>query len=110
MARGPLFSTDVKGLVLAVKAAPKASRDAILGVMATPDGYALKVAVTAAPDKGKANAAVAVLVAKALDVPKSAVSVISGATDRRKLLRIAGDPVELAARTEKYLGDNFRTG
>jgi uncharacterized protein (TIGR00251 family) len=99
----PLFSADGDGLVLAVKAAPKASRDAIVGVMATPEGQALKVAVTAAPDKGKANAAVAALIAKALHVPKSAVSVISGATDRRKLLRIMGDPVQLSTLAQKWI-------
>ncbi|TAL04507.1 MAG: DUF167 domain-containing protein [Rhodospirillaceae bacterium] len=103
MPQGPLFSADGDGLVLAVKAAPKASRNAIIGIMATPDGQALKVAVTAAPDKGKANAAVAALVAKALHVPKSAVSVISGATDRRKLLRISGDPARLSALAQKWI-------
>lgn len=92
-----LFSTDTEGLLLAVKAAPKASRDAIIGVMATPDGHVLKVAVTAAPDKGKANAAVSAVVAKAFGVAKGAVSLVSGATDRRKLFRITGDPATLAA-------------
>jgi uncharacterized protein YggU (UPF0235/DUF167 family) len=100
---GALFSTDAAGLVLAVKAAPKASRDAILGVMATPDGHALKVAVTAAPDKNKANVAVAALVAKALGVPKSAVQVIAGATDRRKLLHVDGDPAALSALAQKWM-------
>jgi uncharacterized protein (TIGR00251 family) len=98
----PLFSADAQGLLLAVKAAPKASRDAIVGVMATPDGEALKVAVTAPADKGKANAAVAQVVAKAFGVPKSAVTIVSGATDRRKLLRISGDPAALATLAQKW--------
>jgi uncharacterized protein (TIGR00251 family) len=98
-----LFSTDARGLVLAVKAAPKASRDAIVGVMATPDGQALKVAVTAPADKGKANAAVAQVVAKAFGVPKSAVTIVSGATDRRKLVRISGDPAALSTLAQKWM-------
>ncbi len=97
-----MFSTDASGLILSVKAQPKASRDCIVGVMATPEGHSLKVAVTAAPDKGKANAAIAALVAKAFDVPKTAVSVIAGASDRRKVLRIAGDPKTLAARAQQW--------
>ena len=98
-----LFSTDADGLVLAVKAAPKSSRDAILGVMATPDGHALKVAVTAAPDKNKANLAVAALIAKAFGVSKSAVRVVAGATDRRKLLHVDGDPAVLSALAQKWI-------
>jgi uncharacterized protein (TIGR00251 family) len=100
---GALFSTDARGLLLAVKAAPKASRDAVIGVMATPDGQALKIAVTAPPDKGKANAAVSAVVAKAFGVSKSAVSIVSGATDRRKLLHINGDPIALAGIAQKWM-------
>jgi uncharacterized protein YggU (UPF0235/DUF167 family) len=44
------------------------------------------------PDKGKANTAVVTLLAKALDVPKSAIAVTSGETARLKTVRIAGDP------------------
>jgi uncharacterized protein (TIGR00251 family) len=91
-----VFTADATGGVLAVKAAPKASRDAILGVMPTVDGHALKVAVTAPADKGKANEAVVALVAEAFRVPKRAVSVIAGTTDRSKLLRIDGDPLALS--------------
>jgi uncharacterized protein YggU (UPF0235/DUF167 family) len=65
------------------------------------DGSAvLRVRVGAVPDKGKANAAVVALVAKALGVPKSAVSVTSGETARLKTLTITGDGVALAALIE----------
>ena len=98
MSRAPraVFTPNATGGVLAVKAAPKASRDAILGPMPTVDGHALKIAVTAPADKGKANEAVIALVAAAFRVPKSAVSVIAGTTDRSKLLRIDGDPLALS--------------
>ena len=51
----------------------------------------LRVRVSAVPDKGKANAAVVALLAKALGVPKSAVSVVSGETSRMKTLDVVGD-------------------
>jgi uncharacterized protein len=65
------------------------------------DGNAvLRVRVSAVPDKGKANAAVVALIAKALDVPKSAVSVTSGETARLKTLALVGDGAALAARID----------
>lgn len=66
------------------------------------DGSAvLRMRVKAVPDKGKANAAVVALVAKALGVPKSAVSVVSGETARLKTLAVVGDGAVLI----KALGD-----
>jgi uncharacterized protein YggU (UPF0235/DUF167 family) len=46
--------------------------------------------VTVAPEGGKANAAVCVVVAQALGVPKSSVRVVRGDTARHKILRIEG--------------------
>ena len=67
------------------------------------DGSAvIRVRVTAVPDKGKANAAVIVLLAKALGVPKSAISVVSGETARLKTIAVAGDPAVLAGRVEAF--------
>jgi uncharacterized protein YggU (UPF0235/DUF167 family) len=67
------------------------------------DGSAvIRVRVTAVPDKGKANAAVIVLLAKALGVPKSAISVVSGETARLKTIAVAGDPAVLAGRIEAF--------
>jgi uncharacterized protein len=60
----------------------------------------LRVRVSAVPDKGKANAAVVALLARAFDVPKSAVSLVSGETARQKTLAIAGDAGRLAAAIE----------
>ena len=91
------FRADTEGLVITVRVSPKASRDAVTGVMATPEGQALKIAVTAPPDKGKANAAVCALLAKTFKVAKSSVAVVNGETDRRKVLRVMGDPLALSA-------------
>jgi len=65
---------------------PRASR-AKLGPIH--DGR-LKVAVTAPPVDGEANAAVIETLAKALGVAKGAVEVIAGASSRRKTVRVAG--------------------
>jgi uncharacterized protein YggU (UPF0235/DUF167 family) len=55
----------------------------------------LRVRVNAVPDKGKANAAVVALLARALGVPKSAISVASGETARLKTLDVVGDGAAL---------------
>jgi len=52
----------------------------------------LKARVSAVAEKGKANKALIALVAKSLGVAKSSVSLTSGETSRKKILRIDGDP------------------
>jgi uncharacterized protein YggU (UPF0235/DUF167 family) len=61
---------------------------------------ALKVAVTTIPEGGKANAAVIALLAKSWRVPKSSITIRSGATAQRKILRIEGDGAALMRRIE----------
>ena len=65
---------------------PRASRERIGPVI---DGR-LKVAVTAPPVEGEANAAVCMLLAKALGVARGAVTVVRGDTGRRKTVRVVG--------------------
>ncbi len=96
------FRADPDGLVITARVSPKASRNAVQGAMPTPDGQALKIAVTAPPDKGKANAAVVALLAKTFGVAKSSVTVLAGETDRRKVLRIAGEPAALSAIAQQW--------
>ena len=87
------------GLSLFVRVTPNAGRDAIEGVELRDDGSAvLRLRVKAVPDKGKANAAVIALLAKALGVPKSAITLVSGETARLKTLNVTGDATELAKR------------
>lgn len=65
---------------------PRASCDEIVGWQ---DG-ALRLRVTAPPVEGAANRAVEALVARALGVAPSRVSVVRGARGREKLVRITG--------------------
>lgn len=88
---------------LALRVTPKASRNRIEGVVGEADGgAALKVSVTAAPEDGKANAAVIALLAKSWKIAKSAFTITAGATDRRKLLFIATDADYLRGRIAEY--------
>ena len=73
-----------------MKVSPGASRDRILGEHAG----ALKVSVSAAPEKGKANKAVCALLARRLHLPKSHLSVVSGETSRDKRILIRGADVQ----------------
>jgi uncharacterized protein len=82
---------------------PKARRNAILGVAPDREGPALRVAVSAPPEDGKANAAVIALLAEAFDVAKAAVSVVMGATDRRKLVEIRGNSERLGASLDRLM-------
>lgn len=70
---------------ISVRVTPRAARDGIVGWQ---DGV-LRVRVTAPPVDGKANDAVAALLAKALGVPKSAVGVVSGGRGRDKIIAVA---------------------
>jgi uncharacterized protein len=77
---------DARGVTFHILVQPRASR-ARLGPL---HGDRLKVAVTAPPVDGEANAAVIELVARALGVTRSSVEVTAGASSRRKTLRVAG--------------------
>jgi uncharacterized protein len=92
------------GVRVRVKVTPKAKRSQFGGLLDEPDGgKALKVSVTAAPEAGKANEAVIALLAQEWGVAKSAISVVSGATDRRKLVEIRGPSQALLSRLQGWL-------
>ena len=81
------------GADLRVRVTPNASKDAIGGIGEGAGGEPhMKIRVRAVPDGGKANAAVETLLAKALGLPKSSVSVEKGGASRIKTVRIAFGP------------------
>ncbi|MBI1311783.1 DUF167 domain-containing protein [bacterium] len=75
-----------QGTVLPVQAQPRAKKNGIAGCH---DG-ALKVQVTQAPEKGKANDALVKVIAKELGLRKSQLQLLSGATSTRKKFLVAG--------------------
>ena len=95
------WSVTGEGLRLTVRLTPRGGRDAIDGVEIRADGKAvLKARVRVAPSEGEANAALVALIARELDLPRSAVTLVAGATARLKTLAVAGDATALAARLQ----------
>ena len=73
----------LEGAEIAVRVTPKASRDRIV----VEEGQ-IRIYVTTVPEDSKANAAVQKLLAKALGLPKSRLSLIRGQTSRDKVFRV----------------------
>ncbi|MHC4986736.1 MAG: DUF167 domain-containing protein [Planctomycetota bacterium] len=82
--------TETGGVIVPVKVVPGSSRDKIAGVL----GDCLKITTAAAPEKGKANAAVIKTLAKALGVSARDVKLISGPTNPRKEFLVVGAIIE----------------
>lgn len=98
MAEAP-WRIEAGDLVVTVRLTPRAPRDRIAGTEMLADGHiVLKARVRAVPEKGKANDALEALLAEALGVAPSAVSVIAGRTGRLKKVAVNGDSERLAAR------------
>jgi uncharacterized protein (TIGR00251 family) len=90
-----------EGCVLAVRAQPGAKRNGVVGEQ----NDALKVAVTAPADEGRANKALVEVLAEALGVRKSQVELIVGTKSRdKKFLVRAVSPDELRARLTRLTG------
>lgn len=92
-------------LELHVRVTPNAKADRIEGAGEDDAGRRfLKVRVRAVPEDGKANKAVAALVAKALGLPKSAVTLAVGGKSRLKRLAIEGE-ADTPRRIEELMND-----
>lgn len=92
------------GLRLTVRLTPRGGRDAIDGVETLADGrLVLKVRVRAAPSEGEANAALTALLAREFDLPRSAVTLVAGATARLKTVALVGAPAALGERLRSRL-------
>lgn len=96
----------MNGLRLALRVKPGARKDEIQGL--EPDaggGMSLLVKVRAQPEKGGANRAVIELLAQALGLPKSRITIWAGETGRRKAIFIAGDAGEIRASLRSFIGE-----
>ena len=87
-----MFDIKMSGdaVTFRVRVAPRASRDKILGLYAG----ALKVALSAPPVDGAANAALLKFLSKKLGLAKSKLSIVRGERGRDKLLRAHGVTAE----------------
>ena len=74
------------GCIIAVRAQPGARRNGIVGEHAG----MLKIAVTAPPDKGRANDAIIEVLADALGLKRAQVEIVSGLTSREKRFHCHG--------------------
>ena len=80
-------------IILNVRVIPRASKDAIQGVM----GDALKVRIQAPPVEGKANVHLVKFLSKCWKIPRASIEILSGETGRNKRLRILNPSSELRA-------------
>ena len=97
------YRIETDAIVVHVRLTPKADRDAVEDVGTLADGRAVaRARVRAAPDRGAANTALTTLMARTFHRPKSAVTIVAGASQRLKQVRIAGVPAELARIVEGW--------
>lgn len=79
-----LSALAVPGARIAVRVTPRGGRDAVT----LDEAGCIHVRVTAPPEDGKANAAVRKLLARALGVAPSRLTLTGGATARDKTFRV----------------------
>ena len=97
------LARHAEGTVLAVRAQPGAKRAGVVGTHAG----ALRVAVTAAPERGKANAAVVAVLADVLGCRATQLVLLTGPTSREKRFLVTGiDPDALRARLAPLVAAN----
>lgn len=89
------------GSAFRVKVRAGARREAVGGAH---DGR-LRVSVTTAPERGKANKAVLSVLARALEAPVSSLAVLAGETDTRKRIGVRGMAPGVLAKRLALLSD-----
>ena len=95
---------------MAMRVQPGASRTGIDGLKTLDDGQVvLAVRVSAAPEDGKANAALVKLLAKTWKLPKRTVAIVTGHGARRKVVHIDGDPGALQECLRTWLAGIAKT-
>ena len=94
------------GVAVRLRVTPRGGTDRIEGF--------LRLRVSAVAEKGRANAAVVKLLAKAWRLPRTALAITAGETGRDKVVTVAGDTAVLEARISAWLeelpGANGRSG
>jgi uncharacterized protein len=94
LSEGP-FRLANDGLRVAIRLSPRSKADRLLAIVETQGGRVVKVSVTAPAEAGRANEALLQLLARAWGLPRRHLSIIAGATNRNKVVRLTGDPQQL---------------
>lgn len=97
------FRRQTDGVEIFVRLTPKSSRDEVGGVTDFGGKTVLQARVRAVPEDGKANKAIAELIAAQLGVPKSSIHLASGQTSRLKTLFVTGDAAMLERKIIAWL-------
>ena len=83
---GPVIREVEGGIVFSAKIVPGSSKTCVTGAL----GGMVKIKVSTAPEKGKANQRLIEFLAKKLGVKKNAVSIISGSRSPVKQVKVMG--------------------
>ncbi len=82
------------GVELAVRLTPRGGKSGIDGIAEWDGQPCLRLRVAAPPVEGAANAALILFLSKALGLPKSAITILSGDHSRLKRLRLMGEGLD----------------
>ena len=89
------------GIRISVQITPNAKKSEVIGVL----DDALKIRLQAQPIEGKANEALVRFLADMLSVPKSAVAITHGQTNKRKVIEVTASALTLESVRKSILGD-----
>ena len=98
---GRKFSDGKHGSALPVRVTPRARRNEVVDILSD---NTIKIRLTAPPVEGKANEALIKFLSDLLEVPKSRIEIVAGATGRDKLVSIINmDTEEIQRRILQHL-------
>ncbi len=86
-------------MILTVRVTPSASRNELASFA----GGVLRIRLTAAPEGGKANRALIDFLAEIFSLPKSTMSIVGGATSKRKRVEVPLGLGEIVRRVSEFL-------
>jgi uncharacterized protein (TIGR00251 family) len=97
---GNPWSLTPDGMILRIHLQPRAAHNRLVGL----HGEAIKIAVTAPPVDGAANAALVSFLAALLHVPRSSVTLLTGTTSREKRVQVkTATPEQLLQQLQQAL-------
>lgn len=100
------YTKTTNGYLLRVRLSPNSSSVKIAGTTQNADGEIyLKISVTVVPEKGKANQELINYLAKQLRLPKSALEIVSGTTDRWKKINISLTTPDIEQKLQQLIKD-----